>query len=223
MGNRQIRFIELLLTSGALRFGNFTTKSGRQSPYFFNSGHFDSGERLGLVALLYAELIAEKFGTKVDNLFGPAYKGIPLAVMTSFHLSRLLGRDISFTFNRKEAKDHGEGGSLIGRAYLGGEKVVVIEDVITGGTSIHEMLPRLKSLKADVIGVAVGVDRQEKGTTSQSALAEVRAQYGVESVALVTVHDVVEQLYNKIVLGKIWIDSDAHSRIVAYLEKHGAL
>lgn len=222
MSARKERFIELLLTSGVLRFGAFTTKSGRSSPYFFNAGNFDSGERLGAVADLYAELIAERFGDRVDNLFGPAYKGIPLAVMISFQLSRKLGRDISFTFNRKEAKDHGEGGTLVGRAYKGGERVVVVEDVITGGTSFNETLPILKRLGADVLGVTVGVDRQERGNGTLAALAEVRERYGVETTALVTIDDVVERLYMKTILGKVWIDDDIKARISAYRAQYGA-
>lgn len=222
MTTRQDRYIELLLTSGVLRFGAFKTKSGRNSPYFFNTGHFDSGEKLGAAADLYADMIAEHFGSRVDNLFGPAYKGIPLAVMTSFQLSQRLGRDISFTFNRKEAKDHGEGGVLVGRSYQGGEKVVVVEDVITGGTSFNETLPLLKRAGVDVIGVVVGVDRQERGTGTASAFAEVRERYGVKSAALVTVRDVVERLHNREVLGKVWIDDATRDRIESYLREYGA-
>jgi orotate phosphoribosyltransferase len=216
------RFIELLLTSDVLRFGTFKTKSGRLSPYFFNAGNFDSGERLGLVAQLYAERIAERFGAKVDNLFGPAYKGIPLAVMISFHLSRILGRDISFTFNRKEAKDHGEGGSLVGRAYHGGENVVIVEDVITGGTSINESVPLLASHKVKVLGVVVGVDRQEKGTGNKRASREVFERWGVPVEALTSVDEIVSRLHNREVLGRVWIDDDMYQKIGAYQSSYGA-
>lgn len=222
MSTRQDRYIELLLTSGVLRFGSFRTKSGRNSPYFFNTGHFDSGEKLAAAADLYADLIAEHFGDRVDNLFGPAYKGIPLAVMTSYQLAKRLGRDISFTFNRKEAKDHGEGGSLVGHSYRGTEKVVVIEDVITGGTSFNETLPMLQQAGIQVVGVVVGIDRQERGTGTMSAFAEVRQRYDVASAALVTVRDVVERLHNRTVLGKVWIDDALKLQIERYLDEYGA-
>lgn len=214
------RYIEWLLRSGALRFGSFQTKSGRQSPYFFNTGAFDSGERLGGIAELYAEAIAEHFGDRVDNLFGPAYKGIPLAVMTAFQLSRRLGRDISYTFNRKEVKAHGEGGTLVGRAYTGGERVVVIEDVITGGTSFSEMMPLLKSHGVDVVGVIVGIDRQERGSGELAALKEVSQTWQVPAVSLITVREVVERLHNREVLGRVWLDDAARDRIISYLQTY---
>ena len=216
------RYLELLLSSGVLRFGEFTTKSGRASPYFFNMGHIDSGVRLSAAAAIYAEAIVSRFGTGIDNLFGPAYKGIPLAVATAESLSRRLGRDVSFTFNRKEAKDHGEGGLLVGRAYQGGERTVVIEDVITGGTSFNEVMPLLKSHGVQVLGLIVGVDRQERGQGPISARAEVEARFGVPLTALVTITDVVERLFNREVLGRIWIDGPAKARIDHYLATYGA-
>ena len=211
------RYIELLLRSGALRFGEFKTKSGRLSPYFFNTGYFDSGVTLGGVADLYAEVIAERFGSQVENLFGPAYKGIPLAVMTAFQLSRRLGRDISYTFNRKEAKDHGEGGVLVGRSYKGGEKVVLVEDVITGGTSFRDMRPLLESFNVDVVGLVVGVDRQERGSGQRSALVEAAETWGVPTASLVTVTEVVQRLHGREVLGRVWIDDAIKGRIDDYL------
>ena len=211
------RYIELLLRSGALRFGEFKTKSGRLSPYFFNTGYFDSAVTLGGVADLYAEVIAERFGSQVENLFGPAYKGIPLAVMTAYQLSRRLGRDISYTFNRKEAKDHGEGGLLVGRSYKGGEKVVLVEDVITGGTSFRDMRPFLESFKVDVVGLVVGVDRQERGSGQRSALVEAAQTWGVPTASLVTVKEVVQRLHGREVLGRVWIDDAIKGRIDDYL------
>ena len=211
------RYIEWLLRSGALRFGEFKTKSGRLSPYFFNTGSFDSGLTLGGVADLYAEVIAEQFGSKVENLFGPAYKGIPLAVMTAFQLSRRLGRDISYTFNRKEAKAHGEGGVLVGRSYIGGEKVVLIEDVITGGTSFRDMRPLLQSFNVEVVGLVVGVDRQERGSSQRSAFVEAAEIWGVPTASLVTVAEVVQRLHGREVLGRVWIDDATKVRIDDYL------
>lgn len=215
-------FIELLLASDVVRFGEFKTKSGRLSPYFFNAGNFDSGHRLGRVSELYAERIAARFGSKVDNLFGPAYKGIPLAVMTAFHLSRLLGRDISFTFNRKEVKDHGEGGTLVGRSYHGGENVVIVEDVITGGTSINESMPLLAKCNVHVMGVVVGIDRQEKGTGDNAASREVHEKWGMPVESLTSVSQIVGYLYNREVLGRVWIDDAMHQKIAAYQSAYGA-
>ena len=211
------RYIEWLLRSGALQFGEFKTKSGRLSPYFFNTGHIDSGERLGAVSALYAEAIAEHFGATVQNLFGPAYKGIPLAVLTSYQLTQRLGRDISYTFNRKEAKDHGEGGNLVGRLYRGGEKVVVVEDVITGGTSFGEIMPLLATYNVEVVGAIVGVDRQERGSGTESARSEVANRWKIPVVSLVTIHEVVERLVQREVLGKVWIDAATKQRIDGYL------
>lgn len=197
------------------------TKSGRRSPYFFNTGNLDSGLSLDAAGDLYASLIADEFGAGVENLFGPAYKGIPLAVTTSIHLAKRLGRDISCTFNRKEAKDHGEGGIFVGRPYRGGEGVVVIEDVITGGTSFNETIPLLQHAGARVLGVVVGVDRQERGTSSVSALQEVCAKYRVKAAALVTMADVVQCLHNKTVLNRVWIDDQIKARIDDYLAVYG--
>ncbi len=216
-------YIELLLRAKVLRFGDFKTKSGRQSPYFFNMGNIDSAATLDSAAGLYAAAIAEEFGGHVDNLFGPAYKGIPLAVMTSHYLAKRLGRDVSFTFNRKEAKDHGEGGLLVGRSYQGGEKVVVIEDVITGGTSCRETLPLLKKAGVDVVGCIVGVDRQERGAGEKAALREIGETYGVKTASIVTIAEVVAALHNRAVLGQIWIDDQAKTRIDHYLAKYGAV
>ena len=214
------RYIEWLLRSGALQFGEFKTKSGRLSPYFFNTGHIDSGERLGAVSALYADVIAKHFGDTVSNLFGPAYKGIPLAVLTAYQLSQRLGRDVSYTFNRKEAKDHGEGGNLVGRLYRGGEKVVIVEDVITGGTSFSEVLPLLARCKVEVIGAVVGVDRQERGTGTQSALSEIATKWQMPIVSLVTIQEVVDRLYQREVLGKVWINAAIKQKIDEYLASY---
>jgi orotate phosphoribosyltransferase len=219
---RKEAYIEQLLRSGVLRIGEFKTKSGRMSPFFFNTGELDSGHSLAAVAALYAEAIAERFPT-VDNLFGPAYKGIPLAVMTAAKLSDRLGRDISFTFNRKEVKDHGEGGLLVGRIYKGGEKVVVIEDVVTGGTSFNESIPLVRRFDVQVVGLAVGVDRQERGVgADKSALTEVSDRWGVPALSLVTMRDVVSALHNREVLGKVWIDDAVKARIDEYMRTYAA-
>lgn len=216
------RYIELLLSRGVLRFGSYQTKSGRESPYFFNTGCLDSGQSLGATAEIYAEVIAEKFGSEVENLFGPAYKGIPLCVMAADRLARHLGRDISFTFNRKEAKDHGEGGTMVGRQYLGGEKVIVVEDVITGGTSFSETLPLLRKAEVNIIGLIVGIDRQERGQSRKSALQEISDLWGIPAASLVTISDVIARLHNRVVQGRVWIDDQTKERINNYLRRYGA-
>lgn len=216
------RFINLLLRAEVLRFGEFKTKSGRLSPFFFNTGQFDSGERLGAACELYAELIAERFGSHVENLFGPSYKGIPLAVMTAGKLASQLGRDISFTFNRKEPKDHGEGGVLVGRSYRGKEKVVVVEDVITGGTSIDETMPLLQKSGVEVLGLVVGIDRQESGRGGLvSARKEVEQKWGIPVLALVNLDEIVQRLHNRECQGRIWIDDTIRHRIDTYRREYG--
>ena len=172
MSDLALRLTESMLKAKVLQFGRFQTKSGRLSPYFFNFGAFHSGSLLGGLADIYAAQIADNFPS-VENLFGPAYKGIPLAVMTAERLTRLLGRDVTFTFDRKEVKDHGEGGWLVGYPYGGGEQTVIIEDVITGGTSLHYTMPRLQAAGVKVLAAVVGVDRQERGNSDAVAAVEI--------------------------------------------------
>ncbi len=216
----QKNYLELLLESGVVRFGEFKTKSGRLSPYFFNTGHLDSAYKLGRAAACYAELIAEKF-PEVTNLFGPAYKGIPLAVLTASVLSEKLKRDITFTFNRKEVKDHGEGGSLVGHTYQGVEKVVVIEDVITGGTSFQETLPLLKSYGIKPIGLVVGIDRMEKGSGSLKAFDEISLAWDTPAASILTLDKIIALLHNQAVLGKVWIDDEMLKKINKYRDVYG--
>lgn len=216
-------FLALLLGSEVLKFGSFKTKSGRLSPYFFNTGNFKSGAVLARVADIYAETILEKIGSHVNNLFGPAYKGIPLAVMTAWSLAKKTGRDVTFTFNRKEAKDHGEGGNLVGHSYKGDEQVVVIEDVITGGTSFSETLPILKRCGIKPAGLIVGVDRQERGnTTAESAYTAICREWDVHGVSIVTISQVLQELHNKEFLGKVWVDETNMQAARTYLATYGA-
>lgn len=219
--SREKNFLEHLLASEVLRFGSFKTKSGRTSPYFFNTGKFNSGDKIAKTAELYADLIADQFGRGVDNLFGPAYKGIPLAVATSQILAKKLGRDITFTFNRKETKTHGEGGSFIGYEYQGGEKVVVIEDVITGGTSINETMPLLQKARVDVLGLVVGVDRQERGQSRLTAMEEAQNTWGIKGYSLLTLDQIVKTLDQKEFNGKIWIDPTLKNLIEEYRGLYG--
>lgn len=213
----QTDFVRFSIEQGVLRFGSFTTKSGRNSPYFFNAGLFNRGGSIARLAGFYADTLLAS-GVAFDMLFGPAYKGIPLVTATAIALSTR-GVDVPFAFNRKEAKDHGEGGSLIGRA-LAGRKIVVIEDVITGGTSLREVKPLLAD--AQVIGIAVGVDRQERGTGDESAAREIEALYGVPVAAILSLDEIVERLHGREVAGRVWIDDAMRDRIDAYLAAHGA-
>ena len=189
-------FVDFLVASEVLRFGDFTTKSGRATPYFLNFGHLGSARELDTVGRAYADHVAATFGDGVDLLFGPAYKGIPLVVATAMSLHRDHGMDIGWAFNRKEAKDHGEGGVLVGRVPRDGDRVVIIEDVTTAGTSIRETVPLLHAA-ADVVvaGLVVSVDRMERGGRSDmTALEEVGAEFGMQTSAIATIDQVVEVL-----------------------------
>ena len=193
-------FIQFMLDCGVLRFGDFTTKSGRKTPYFLNTGLYRSGAQLSRLSEFYAEEINEVFGEEFDNLYGPAYKGIPLAVATSMALHTKHNRNVTITFNRKEAKDHGEGGVLVGDQYSGGNsvtqnamtRVVMIEDVVTAGTSVRESMSVLKHVaNVDVVGLVVSVDRMEKGTGEISAIREIREKFGLQTTAMVNLEDII--------------------------------
>lgn len=188
-------FVQFLVNAGALKFGEFVTKSGRQTPYFINTGEFRTGRALSELAGFYAAAFMEHFEGKATNLFGPAYKGIPLCAATAMKLSETYGKDLSFTYNRKEAKDHGEGGSLVGDTYKAKTKVVIIEDVITAGTSVNETMQTLSKIPTvEVVGLLVSVDRRERLETGKSALATVEAAYGIEARAIIDIGDVIEFL-----------------------------
>lgn len=184
-------FLTFAAQIGALRFGEFTLKSGRSSPYFFNTGLFDTGDRLARVARAYAACIQDS-GIGFDLLYGPAYKGIPLAVATSMALAGEFGRDLPYAFNRKEAKDHGEGGLIVGRP-LGG-RVLVIDDVITAGTSVRESVEIIRRHGAQPAGVVIALDRQERGQDGRSAVAEVRESLGIPVVSVLTLDHLIDFL-----------------------------
>lgn len=185
-------FVQFLVDSGALKFGDFITKSGRKTPYFINTGEFRSGSSLSTLANFYANAFIENFQGKAQNLFGPAYKGIPLCAATAMKLFENHGTNVSFTYNRKEAKDHGEGGSLVGDTYKAKTKIVIIEDVITAGTSVNETMQTLSKLpNAEVVGLLVSVDRREKLENSKSALQTVEETYGIEAKAIIDINDVI--------------------------------
>jgi orotate phosphoribosyltransferase len=216
-------FIGFLVASGALKFGDFTTKSGRKTPYFINTGEFRSGSSLGRLAHFYAQAFSERFPAGVDNLFGPAYKGIPLASATAVALAAEYRRDLTFTYNRKEAKDHGEGGLLVGDTYKEARRVVIIEDVITAGTSIRETFDLLKGYpNASVLGCLISVDRKEKLDSGLSAAAEVKKEFGIDVFAIATIDDVISYVKNPEHLRALGQDNTLLERINAYREKYGA-
>lgn len=190
----QDKFIALALEHKALQFGEFTLKSGRKSPYFFNTGAFQTGEALAALSHFYAHTIASHFPA-VEVVFGPAYKGIPLAVSTSIALSHLLGRPIGYTFDRKEVKDHGEGGTLVGSP-LSCKQVVLIDDVVTAGTAMRHVLPLVRKAGGTVIGLTLALDRQEKGIGTQSAVAELATEWQIPILSIITVSDLIAYATN---------------------------
>ncbi|NOQ82188.1 MAG: orotate phosphoribosyltransferase [Methylophaga sp.] len=187
----QQKFIEFALQTGVLRFGSFTLKSGRVSPYFFNSGLFNTGASLANLGRFYAQAITES-DLDYDVLFGPAYKGIPLASTTVIALSDHHQRDVPYVFNRKEKKDHGEGGQLVGAALNG--KVLIIDDVISAGTSVRESVAIIKAEKATPAGVIIALDRQERGQDSRSAIQEVEAEHNIPVVSIINLNDLLNYL-----------------------------
>jgi len=187
-------FLNFATQIGALRFGDFTLKSGRRSPYFFNTGLFDTGARLARLARAYAACIVDS-GLGFDLLYGPAYKGIPLATATSMALADLFGRDLPYAFNRKEAKDHGEGGLIVGRPLEG--RVLIVDDVITAGTSVRESVEIIRRQGAQPAGVVIALDRQERGADGHSAVAEVRERFGIPVVSILTLEHLIAFLQDR--------------------------
>ena len=216
-------FIEFMVDSQVLKFGEFTLKSGRKSPFFMNAGGYVTGTQLRKLGEYYAKAIHDNYGLDFDVLFGPAYKGIPLSVATAMAISELYGKDVRYCSNRKEAKDHGETGIILGSQLKDGDRVVMIEDVTTSGKSIEETYPILKA-QADVKikGLIVSLNRMEKGKGDKSALEEVKEQYGFPTAAIVSMADVVEHLYNHEYKGKVIINDELKAAIDAYYEQYGA-
>jgi orotate phosphoribosyltransferase len=216
-------FIEFMIDCNVLKFGDFVTKSGRKTPFFVNTGFYRTGAQLRRLGQYYAKAIADKYGLDFDVLFGPAYKGIPLTVATTMAISEEYGKDIRYCSNRKEVKDHGDTGILLGSPITDGDKVVIIEDVTTAGTSIQETLPIIKA-QGDVqtIGLVVSVDRMERGQGTRSALKEIEEKYGLQTTAIVTMAEVVEHLYNREYKGRVIIDDILKAAIDAYYEQYGA-
>ncbi|MCI8886459.1 MAG: orotate phosphoribosyltransferase [Hungatella sp.] len=216
-------FIEFMVESQVLKFGEFTLKSGRKSPFFMNAGAYVTGSQLRRLGQYYAKAIHDHYGTDFDVLFGPAYKGIPLSVAATIAFSELYGKDIKYCSNRKEAKDHGDAGILLGSPIQDGDRVVIIEDVTTSGKSIEETFPILKAQgNVEIVGLMVSLNRMERGKGDKSALEEIQELYGFKANAIVSMKDVVEHLYNKECLGQIVIDDKIKVAIDAYYEQYGA-
>jgi len=208
----QKEFIEFALQTGVLRFGSFTLKSGRQSPYFFNSGLFNSGASLAKLGRFYAKTIAAS-GVEFDVLFGPAYKGIPLASTTVVALADQQQRDVPYVFNRKEKKDHGEGGQLVGADLQG--KVLIIDDVISAGTSVRESVDIIRAAGAEPAGVIIALDRQERGQGELSAIQEVQAEHNIPVLSIISLNDLLGYLQNSDELAEFL------PAVQAYREQYG--
>jgi orotate phosphoribosyltransferase len=212
MQPHQRRFLELAVRSEALRFGEFTLKSGRQSPYFFNAGRFDSGATLAALAECYADALAAD-GLVFDMLFGPAYKGIPLASALAIALAQR-GRDVALTFNRKEAKTHGEGGSLIGAPLRG--RVLIVDDVITAGTAVRESVELIRATGAQAVGVVVALDRQERGDGALPACIEIARSLAIRVIAVASLNELLAYTGEQPEL------ATQHPRLSAYRQRFGA-
>ncbi|MCI9102009.1 MAG: orotate phosphoribosyltransferase [Lachnospiraceae bacterium] len=216
-------FIEFMVESQVLKFGDFTLKSGRKSPFFMNAGAYVTGSQLRRLGEYYAKAIHDHFGLDFDVLFGPAYKGIPLAVAASMAISQLYGKDVRYCSNRKEVKDHGDAGILLGSKLKDGDRVMVIEDVTTSGKSIEETFPILKAqADVEIKGLIVSLNRMERGKGKESALKEIQGLYGFPAAAIVTMEEVTEYLYNRECQGQIVINDDIKKALDAYYSQYGA-
>ena len=217
-------FIEFMVDCQALKFGEFTLKSGRKSPFFMNAGAYVTGSQLMKLGESYAKAIHDTYGDDFDVLFGPAYKGIPISVVTAVAYSKLYGKEVRYCSDRKEEKDHGaDKGSFLGSKLQDGDRVVMIEDVTTSGKSIEETFPIIQA-QGDVTikGLMVSLNRMERGKGEKSALVEIQEKYGFPANAIVSMSDVVEHLYNKPCNGKVVIDDEIKAAIDKYYEEYGA-
>lgn len=217
-------FIEFMVASDVLKFGDFTLKSGRKSPFFMNAGAYVTGSQLKKLGEYYAKAIHDKYGEDFDVLFGPAYKGIPLAVVTAVAFSELYGKEIRYCCDRKEEKDHGaDKGSFLGSSLQNGDRVVMIEDVTTSGKSMEETVPKVKgAADVEIVGLMVSLDRMEVGKGgAKKALDEVKELYGFDTNAIVTMEEVTQHLYNRECQGKVVIDDTIKAAIDAYYEQYG--
>jgi orotate phosphoribosyltransferase len=211
-------FIRFMVANGVLRFGEFTLKSGRKAPYFINTGNYKTGKQLAKLGEYYAECIQAN-GLQAETLIGPAYKGIPLSVATAVALFHKYDVDVNYAFDRKEVKDHGEGGLFVGKQLQDGEKVIIIEDVMTSGKALREILPKLEaSAKVNVVGMVISVDRREKALNSDlSAVAEAKQEFGIDVYSVVTMDDIIKAIEDGVIDGKEHLPA-----MYAYRETYGA-
>lgn len=224
MEQYKLEFIEFMVESQVLKFGEFTLKSGRKSPFFMNAGAYVTGSQLRKLGEYYAKAIHDKYGDDFDVLFGPAYKGIPLAVVTAIAYSDLYGKEVRYCSDRKEEKDHGaDKGSFLGSSLKDGDRVIMIEDVTTSGKSMEETVPKVRgAANVEIVGLMVSLNRQEVGKSGNKvALDEVKELYGFDTAAIVSMDEVVECLYNKEVKGQIVINDELKAAIDAYYEQYG--
>lgn len=218
----QEEFIHFMVRSGVLTFGDFTTKSGRRTPYFVNTGNYRTGAQAARLGDYYAACVQEHMPGGIDALFGPAYKGIPLAVTAAASLFRNYGRDLPYCFNRKEAKDHGEGGSMVGYQPQAGDRIAIIEDVVTAGTAVRETIELFRHVaEVELAALFVSVDRMERGTRDCTTLDELREDYGIQVYPIVTIREIIEALHNRPVDGKVYIDDEMRGRMEGYLAQYG--
>lgn len=231
MDNYKQEFIDFMVESDVLKFGEFTLKSGRRSPFFMNAGAYVTGSQLHRLGLYYAQAIERTFGLDFDVVFGPAYKGIPLSVVTAMGIAELYGKQVRYCSNRKEAKDHGDAGMLLGSALSDGDRVVMVEDVTTSGKSIDETFPLIKSIAdVEVVGLMVSLNRMERAGNAAAdnqapgmcALDAIRERYGFPTGAIVTMREVIDYLYNRERGGRIVIDDGIKASLDAYYAQYGA-
>lgn len=214
--------VDFLIQSKVLKFGEFTLKSGRKAPYFINAGGFDDGDKITKLSSFYAQKIVDLGLDNVDTIFGPAYKGIPLCVSTAMSLASNFKKNIGFTFNRKEAKTHGDGGEFVGKPLTKGMRVVLVEDVVTAGSTLNEVVPVLREkIGVEIAGVIILVDRAEKGAGTCSAVEEAQTKHGIKIHSLVSIHDIISYLCGANSSG-FRIDEELKSRIDSYRAEFGA-
>lgn len=221
MQHYKIDFIKFLVKADALKFGTFTLKSGRVAPYFLNVGSFHTGEQIHTLAKFYAEALLNS-GVEVDVLFGPAYKGIPLATVTTSVLFSQFGKSIAYCFNRKEAKDHGEKNILVGAPLTKTTKVMLVDDVITAGTAIRETIELLKNTgNPKIAGILISLNRMEKNNDGVNAIEQLQQQLGIQVYSIINLDEVIEVLYNKDIDGTVYIDDEKMSSIKEYRKQYG--
>ena len=216
--NYKQQFIRFMVENGVLRFGEFTLKSGRKAPYFINTGNYKTGKQLAKLGEYYAACIAQN-GLEAETLVGPAYKGIPLSVATAIALYSGYGKELNYCFDRKEVKDHGEGGLFVGKQLADGEKVIIIEDVMTSGKALGEILPKLAAAaNVEIVGMVISVDRMEKALNSDlSAVKMAKEEYGIDVYSVVNMNDIIDAIEQGVIDGKEHLPA-----MYAYREQYGA-